>query len=517
MKRVFVFTLNFRICAALLSSVLCLSAAAQELPASIQNEGMYNEQYRPQYHFTPPEHWNNDPNGLVYYKGEYHMFYQYFPGGMQWGPMHWGHAVSKDMLHWKQLPVALYPDSIGYIFSGSAVVDEDNTAGFRQGSEKTLVAIFTQHDPNNSREVQSIAYSNDKGRTWKKYDHNPVIDNPGLHDFRDPNVKWYAAGHCWILALAGGDHIAFYSSPNLRDWKKESEFGRHLGNHGGVWECPDLIPMKVKGGGTKWLLMVNNFGSPAGGGSTQYFIGDFDGKRFTPADTLTRWLYGGADEYAGVTWNNTGGRTVFIGWMNNWPGASEKVPSYKWRGGMTLPVELNLEKESDSLVLTCQPIKELAKQEHLLFHQSGLTLGDNEWDKSFSGDQLSSSVTRLETEIAKGQQVTFSLENAQGEHIDISYDADKRQLKVDRTAASGTALQPESAKQHQLDLPEDITKLSLEIYYDRSSVEIFVNHRWMMTDLVFPTSPYNKVHIMTGGGLHQLDEVKVSAIHSVWR
>ncbi len=254
-------------------------------------EAAYEEQYRPQFHFSPPTQWMNDPNGMVYYEGEYHLFYQYHPYSNVWGPMHWGHAVSKDLVQWENLPIAIYPDdSLGTIFSGSAVVDWDNTSGLGENGEPPLVAIFTLHDSigervtrTNTFQTQGIAYSNDKGRTWTHYEGNPVIQNPGIRDFRDPKVSWHEESEQWVMVLAARDRIMFYTSPNLKEWTLASEFGADLGAHGGVWECPDLFELSVQGtSASRWVLLVSiNPGGPNGGSATQYFIGDFDGHRFT--------------------------------------------------------------------------------------------------------------------------------------------------------------------------------------------------------------------------------------------
>lgn len=249
----------------------------------------YTEQFRPQFHFSPEANWMNDPNGMVYLDGEYHLFYQYFPDSTVWGPMHWGHAVSKDLLHWEHLDIGLYPDELGCIFSGSAVYDKDNTSGLGKDGKGPLIAIFTHHNfegekaGNNKFQYQSIAYSNDKGRTWTKYKGNPVVPNPGIRDFRDPKVIWHSPSKKWIMSFAAWDHIKFYSSSNLLDWNHESDFGEGFGNHEGVWECPDLFPMQVSGTNeTKWVLIVSiGSGGPNGGSATQFFVGDFDGKTFS--------------------------------------------------------------------------------------------------------------------------------------------------------------------------------------------------------------------------------------------
>ena len=247
-----------------------------------------NETHRPQFHFTPPSAWMNDPNGMVYHNGEYHLFYQYNPDSTVWGPMHWGHAVSRDMVYWEHLPIALYPDSLGTIFSGSAVVDSANTSGLGTADNPPMIAIFTYHNAaaeqqgKNDFQTQGIAFSLDNGRTWTKYEGNPVVPNPGIRDFRDPKVMWYEKGQKWVMSLAVADHISFYSSPDLKNWTFESDFGQEIGAHGGVWECPDLFQLAVEGTNEKkWVLLVSiNPGGPNGGSATQYFIGDFDGSKF---------------------------------------------------------------------------------------------------------------------------------------------------------------------------------------------------------------------------------------------
>ncbi|GLR19837.1 hypothetical protein GCM10007940_44530 [Portibacter lacus] len=239
----------------------------------------------------------NDPNGMVYYEGEYHLFYQYYPDSTVWGPMHWGHAISEDLVHWEHLPIALFPDEHGLIFSGSAVVDWDNTTGFGVEGNPPLVAIFSYHDMEGERsgrddyQTQGIAYSNDKGRSWTKYEGNPVIGNPGVRDFRDPKVIWHKDSKQWIMAVAALDHLKFYGSPNLKDWTYLSEFGKELGSHDGVWECPDLFPMKSDNGKEYWVLIENmNPGNPNGGSGTQYFIGQFDGVQFTVDEQFMKLL-----------------------------------------------------------------------------------------------------------------------------------------------------------------------------------------------------------------------------------
>ncbi|MEM6526168.1 MAG: glycoside hydrolase family 32 protein [Bacteroidota bacterium] len=297
----------------------------------------YKELFRPQFHFSPDSMWMNDPNGMVYYDGEYHLFYQYYPDSTVWGPMHWGHAVSADMLHWEHLPIALYPDSLGYIFSGSVVVDHKNTSGFGNNGKPPLVAIFTHHDIDGERagtndfQYQSIAYSNDKGRTWLKYKDNPVVPNLGIRDFRDPKVIWHEQTQRWVMVLAAYDKVQIYTSPDLKNWEYQSDFG--IPGDDRLWECPDLFPMTVSGTGQeKWALIVSiQKKAPNGGTATSYFIGDFDGKTFVADNKKQKWLDYGTDNYAMITWSDipeSDGRRLAIGWMSNWDYA-QVVPTQK--------------------------------------------------------------------------------------------------------------------------------------------------------------------------------------------
>ena len=273
----------------------CIDGQVDKASSEISN--YYNEKHRPQYHFSPEANWMNDPNGMVYLDGEYHLFYQYYPDSTVWGPMHWGHAISEDLVHWEHMPIALYPDSLGWIFSGSAVYDEKNTSGLGQDGKGPLVAIFSHHSQavemtgSDKYQYQSIAYSNDKGRSWTMYDGNPVVPNPGIRDFRDPKVVWHDASQQWVMALAALDHLMIYGSPDLISWNLLSEFGNDIGSHDGVWECPDLFPIVDDQGQERWVLIQNmNPGNPNGGSGVQYFIGDFDGREFKVDDQFMKLL-----------------------------------------------------------------------------------------------------------------------------------------------------------------------------------------------------------------------------------
>ncbi|MBS1521359.1 MAG: glycoside hydrolase family 32 protein [Bacteroidetes bacterium] len=474
----------------IMASLTVILGNSPLLSEAQDTSGIYHEEYRPQVHFSPKAHWVNDPNGMVYFKGTYHLFFQDYPKGTTWGPMHWGHAISKDLMHWKELPIALYPDSLGYIFSGSAVIDSNNTSGFGKNGKIPLVAIFTHHDPQLEKagkenyQNESLAYSLDDGYTWTKYAGNPVLKNPGLRDFRDPKVMWYVKGKKWIMTLATKDHITFYSSPDLKNWKKESEFGKDLGAHGGVWECPDLFPLKLNEK-TYWVLIVNlNPGGPNGGSATQYFIGDFDGTTFSPNDGKTRWLDYGTDEYAGVTWNNTGNRRIFLGWMSNWQYANQ-VPTKGWRNAMTIPRELTLFKEKDGLYVRSLPVKEInaielkKPQDHR-----------PELPKALPGQYL----IKLKTKRLADYSIILS--NSANEKLIIGFDKVKDQYFIDRTKSGRTDFSgnfPSIAYAPRL---SDVNNSEMLLLVDRSSVELFADDgRTVMTSIVFPAKPYNHIDL----------------------
>ncbi|MBS1530252.1 MAG: glycoside hydrolase family 32 protein [Bacteroidetes bacterium] len=453
----------------------------------------YHEQYRPQIHFSPPAHWMNDPNGLVYYKGVYHLFYQYYPKATVWGPMHWGHAVSTDLIHWKNKPIALYPDSIGLIFSGSVVVDYNNTSGFGKNGQPPLVAIFTQHnqarekDGKNDTENESIAYSNDGGNTWTKYAHNPVLINPGISDFRDPKVMWYAPQKKWIMTLATKDRITFYSSKNLRSWTKESEFGQDMGAHGGVWECPDLFPMTANDGKNLWVLIVNiNPGGPQGGSATQYFTGSFDGKTFSPNNRQTKWVDWGSDEYAGVTYSNTGNRRIFLGWMSNWQYATV-VPTKEWRSAMTMPRELKLLKVRDEYYLTSRPVKELSSIKGTILDVKKTKRGGNQYELDISTDRLRS--------------FSITLSNDNNEKLIVGFDLGKNQWYIDRADAGESAFSKDFVKYISSPRIASDSHADVKLVVDAASVELFADKGLTtMTSIFFPKKPLNQVSLNSADG-----------------
>ncbi|MFY9153215.1 MAG: glycoside hydrolase family 32 protein [Prolixibacteraceae bacterium] len=504
----------------------CSSNSGKKMADS---DGIYNEKYRPQFHFSPQTGWMNDPNGMVYYAGEYHLFYQYYPDSTVWGPMHWGHAVSKDLVHWENLPIALYPDSLGLIFSGSAVVDWENTTGFGTTENPPLIAIFTYHNMDYEKsgrvdvENQGIAYSTDKGRTWTKYANNPVLLNPGSRDFRDPNVFWHEGTQKWNLILSAHDHVKIYSSGDLKDWKLESEFGSDAGSHGGVWECPDLFPLKVNGGDqSKWVMIVNmNPGGPNGGSGTQYFVGDYDGHQFTAALKETSWLDYGRDNYAGVTWSDVpreDGRRLFMGWMSNWNYAN-LVPTSVWRSAMTIPRELKLEESAGKYQVVSVPVPELDK------------LKDETNTISFTENQISG-VKLLETKginlnqcelvlnLEAGENAEDSLglilENSLGEWVKIGYSTKSKQFFVDRTKSGDMSF---SDRFTGIDYaPYSIGKqVQLHLYIDAASVELFVDGgKLVMTDCFFTTENFTKLSLFAENSEVKLTSGSIANLAGIW-
>ena len=470
--------------------------------------------YRPKIHFYPPKNWMNDPNGMVYHNGVYHLFYQHHPASNVWGPMHWGHAVSKDMVHWEHKPIAIYPDSIGTIFSGSAVVDKDNTSGFGKNGIVPLVAIFTQHNQHRADagtsdfQNQSIAYSLDNGETWTKYSGNPVLRTPGIKDFRDPKVFWHEGTKKWIMTLAVVNTIHFYSSPNLKDWTKESEFGKDLGAHGGVWECPDLFSMNFEGK-EQWVLLVNlNPGGPNGGSATQYFIGAFDGLEFKTTQKEVLWADYGPDEYAGVTWSNTGNKRYFIGWMSNWNYANQ-VPTSAWRSAFTLTRELNLLKTDQGLRLRSLPVND-----YVLIREKGNVLMNQNLEKGIEIN-LQSQAYRLEIRQEDLKDLRIVLSNAKGEELVIGYDLGKSEYFIDRTKAGVSDFNADFAK--RFTAPRFFTRKAgyLELYLDATSVELFADRgATVMTTCFFPTGVYTQMRI---SGKGTANHVEWQELKSIWK
>jgi fructan beta-fructosidase len=378
---------------------------------------LFNEKFRPQLHFSPQRNWMNDPNGLLFYKGRYHLFYQHNPMGDLWGNMSWGHAVSSDLFQWQELPVAIGCTESEGIFSGSAVVDYTNSSGLGSIENPALIAIYTVHQSDGSHQAQHIAYSLDEGDTWIKYADNPVLDL-GMKDFRDPKVSWDAVTKSWLMVIAKPEEhkIAFFRSSNLKEWSHLSDFGP-LGATGGCWECPDLFPLTTQSGVTKWVLLVSlNPGGLTGGSGTQYFIGDWDGEIFTPIEgQAAKWIDHGRDNYAGVTFNNTeGDRRIFLGWMNNWE-YSNTIETSPWRGAMTLPRELSLSSSNGDFQLHLQPVAEYSKVQ-------GERVGAN--------DELE--LQEITVEVDSRESTTIKLSDGNGRYLEFGYSAKKKSIFIDR-------------------------------------------------------------------------------------
>ncbi|MGG5253666.1 glycoside hydrolase family 32 protein [Neobacillus sp. SM06] len=490
-------------------------------------EEYYTEAFRPQFHFSPHAYWMNDPNGMVYFEGEYHLFYQYHPFDIIWGPMHWGHAVSHDLIHWEHLPTALFPDKNGMIFSGSAVVDHHDSSGFFKGGSG-LVAIFTHADQypgsGRPRQRQSIAFSVDRGRTWHMYEGNPVLSDEKYLDFRDPKVFWHEETNKWIMILAAGDHVRLYTSSNLKSWEFASSFGVDAGSHKGVWECPDLFKLPVAHShDDKWVMIVSIGEDPAypEGSRTQYFIGDFDGSTFrneNPNETVL-WLDYGRDNYAGVTWSDLpaeDGRRIFIGWMSNWKYANN-TPTNRWRSAMTLPRELKLKNTTKGVRLIQTPVAELShlreeemKLNDVIIHQSP--------DPIFSEINGKSFEIIAEFELDSASAFGFSLRKSKNEKTVIGYDVGKQELFIDRINSGDTSFNPYFPCKHTATLKPKQSRIKLHIFVDWSSVEVFANNGELaMTDLIFPNDTSEGLEVFALDGNVTLVSLQFYPLKSSWR
>jgi fructan beta-fructosidase len=453
---------------------------------------------RPGFHFTPPQNWLNDPNGLVYHAGEYHLFYQHHPYSDTWGPMHWGHAVSRDLLHWENLPIALSPDENGMIFSGSAVVDRCNTAGF---GPEALVALFTCHKEPGHLETQNLACSRDNGRTWQKYPGNPLLPNPGLRDFRDPKVFWHL-DH-WVMCLAAGQSILFYASKNLKHWKQTGSFGPEYCPRTAVWETPDMFELPVAGlSGTRWALTLGvSAGGPAGGSASQYIIGHFDGCTFIPETPphTPLWMDYGPDFYAPQSWNDEpDGRRILLGWMTNWRYAA-RVPSAGWRGSMSIPREIGLVNTSHGIRLTQTPIPTLDFLRQPIFHVENLLLtpGHNPL-QALRGDcldlllkvNLPAPVFGLRLRVGSDEQTV------------ITCNPSAQTLAVDRTRSGAVDFHEAFAAVHIAPLPAAGDSLQIRILLDGGSLEIFTQQGQLaLTETIFPCSTSLGLEIFTSSVL----------------
>lgn len=484
----------------LLLAVL-LSCGKDEIDDSSSNEVMKFHDNRPNFHFSPKANWMNDPNGMVYYEGTYHLFYQYYPEGTNWGPMHWGHATSTDLFAWKEKPIALYPDNLGYIFSGSAVADLNNTTGLKQNENIPLVAVFTHHGSLTGLQQQSLAYSTDKGNTWTKYQENPVLPNPGINDFRDPKVIWYEPEGKWIMVVSANDRIKIYSSSDLKNWTFQSDFGVGIGYHGGVWECPDLFPLKDENGTEKWVMIVSFGGSedskPNGGSATQYFVGNFDGKEFKTENEEVLWVDYGIDNYAGVTWSNipnVDGRRIFIGWMSNWMYAGT-TPTGGWRGEMTVPREIKLNHTNGKYTLAFLPVVELNDQKN-----TGKTIALKTPQKNveiLKNEIIEGGSFLVEMEIDFSKTDNFEIETGNAlENLKVNYNKQSGEFVINRSKSGKVDFHPVFKRQIKCEFDYSNQILPIQLLVDNSSIELFINNgEKVMTALFFPQYKYNFIKV----------------------
>jgi fructan beta-fructosidase len=499
----------------------CKNSATQEAQINKKGLNYYTEAHRPQYHFSPETAWMNDPNGLVYHQGVYHLFYQYYPSDIVWGPMHWGHATSTDMIHWEHKPIALFPDKHGYIFSGSAVVDYKNTSGFGTLKNPALVAIFTYHLMEGEKEgrtdyqTQGIAYSLDNGDSWSVYQGNPVIGNPGMKDFRDPKVFWNEQTEAWTMLLVAGDHLQIWASDNLKDWQQQSEFGKGQGAHGGVWECPDLFPLSLAGADTqKWVLFISiNPGAPNGGSGTQYFIGDFDGKTFTSDQTEALWVDGGTDNYAGVTYNDTPDNSrLFIGWMSNWNYA-QLTPTQAWRSAMTLPRTLHLETVGGSVRLVSKPLAVINPANNSSVRYE---IAAGSAPLLVTSDALNQSQIRFNW---NGASVNLDFSNEKGQVLSLKLDAAVKTMTLDRSNSGFVDFEERFKNEQQMDWNPLEGENNLNIYMDASSIEVFVNGgQSVLTAQFFNQKPFTHLEISQPlEELLVLEHFEIRPLESIWR
>ncbi|OYP63077.1 2,6-beta-D-fructofuranosidase [Prevotella sp. P3-122] len=426
------------------------------------------EKHRPLYHHTPQYGWMNDPNGMFYKDGVWHLCYQFNPYGSQWENLSWGHSTSTDLINWKTEPTALEPDALGMMFSGCCVVDKNNTAGF---GKDAIVALYTTAG---ARQTQSLAYSTDGGKTFTKYADNPIITS-NVPDFRDPHVFWNAEAGFWNMILAAGQQMSIYSSKDLKEWKHESDFGAEYGNHVGVWECPDLMKMNVKGTNKdKWTLICNiNPGGPFGGSATQYFIGQFDGHKFTCEDepSETKWMDYGKDHYATITFDNAPeGRHVGIAWMSNWQYANQ-VPTKQYRSANSIVRDFGLFEYKGETYCSITPAKEML---------------------AARGARVSQPTEACEIVVTVKGDAQITLRNAKGERVVMTYDDEEETFDMDRRRSGNISFS--DAFPVATSSPTYGKVRQLRIFVDRCSVEAFDGDGKMcMTNLVFPSTPYDKI------------------------
>ncbi len=440
-------------------------ACWKEMRQSDSFDTANRERFRPVYHHSPQYGWMNDPNGMFYKDGVYHLYYQWNPYGSQWENMTWGHSTSTDLIHWQAQPTAIEIDALGSIFSGSCVVDKKNDR---------VVAFYTSAG---QHQTQSMAVSRDNGRTFEKYAANPILTS-NEPDFRDPKAFWNPDIQRWNLILAVGQEMRIYSSTDLKEWTYESSFGKGFGCHDGVWECPDLIKMQVRGTNQqKWMLICNiNPGGPFGGSATQYFIGDFDGHRFTCQQTDTRWMDYGKDHYATVTFDNApDGRHIALAWMSNWQYANQ-VPTKQYRSSNSIPRDLGLFAYNGDVYCSVTPSKEML---------------------AARGKKVKNPTETCEIVVDVKANTEITLSNAKGEQVVMRYDAQQQTFAMDRTKSGDGSFS--EAFPVTTTAPTYGNIKQLRLFIDRCSIEAFdADGKMAMTNLVFPSQPYNKITVKGG-------------------
>lgn len=497
----------------------------------LATETNFSEKFRPQFHYTPRINWMNDPNGLVYYQGVFHLFHQYNPFGNMWGYMSWGHATSTDLIHWDHKAVAIPygKEEEEGIFSGSAVVDHQNTSGFGDGGNPPIVAIYTSHyshEDGSTTQAQSLAYSLDGGETFTKYEGNPVLefDDP---DFRDPNVSWNEEMGKWLMvvALPTQHKVRFYSSDNLKNWKFLSDFGP-AGATGGVWECPDFFKLPVNGdpGNQKWVLHIDlNPGSIAGGSGSQYFVGEWDGTSFFPDETFMEsaphWVDYGTDFYAAISWNNLPeemDEQIWIGWMNNWNYAND-IPTDPWRSAQSIPRTLHIESDGESYRLVQKPIEYLKQLREDPVQIQNLEVSDEVM--SLTDQEVSGKAFEMIVDIDPGTSESVGLNVRVGENQEtvIGYDAVHNTAFVDRSNSGQSDFYEEFS--HRNDAPVELIegKIRFHIFVDWSSVEVFVNNgKRVITNRIFPDPESTGISVFAESGSATIESLQFWPLESIW-
>lgn len=474
------------------------------------------EKYRPVYHHTPLYGWMNDPNGMFYKDGVWHLYYQWNPYGSKWQNMTWGHSSSKDLVTWEHQPVAIEANGLGAVFSGSSVVDTENTAGF---GKDAIVSLYTSAD---ASQIQSLAHSKDCGQTFEIYPANPIITLES--EARDPNMFWDDTNKQWVLSLAHAlDHeMLFFTSPDLKEWTLQSAFGKGIGAQDGVWECPDLFKLKVDGTDEeRWVLVCNiNPGGPFGGSATQYFVGDFDGKTFK-ADTdangniPTKWMDYGKDHYATVSWSDApDNRRTLIGWMSNWQYAAE-IPTMQYRSGNTLPREAGLFKGSDGQIyMSSAPSPELVTlRDKEVVSIRNKSIGKNPREFALPSSNAGVCEILLDLDCKKTNSVDIKISNKADEYVTLRYNNSNHTLSFDRRESGIVDFSQDFPAVTVAPTFDNGKKVSLRIFIDKSSMEVFGNNgKFVMTNLVFPTKPYTTLSVNANGGNAKIENLNIYSI-----